>query len=325
MRCPKCHYISFGSADRCRNCGYEFLLAVESRRRSICRSRAASRRVVRWRISSWLSGPRSSCRRTPVFARIADRWRGRRRACRSGQRRVRASICRSSGGTAVRQVTTRRSSRRRRFRARRCRCGGASPRWRARGPTARCRPMMPEPELAVRIVRVRDARATETAFPRDGPLEAPTPDRPGACVGRSPASSPGSSTSSCSPRSMPRSCIHAARRRTAARGDSRRCQPCRSGCFCCCSTAATSPSSRPLEARPSARCSPASRSWPTASRGSRRRRLEGWRDARRGGAARQRPISSRCCPPGLGFAAILFDSDGRALHDRLAETRVVKA
>ena len=30
-------------------------------------------------------------------------------------------------------------------------------------------------------------------------------------------------------------------------------------------------------------------------------------------------------PMGLGFAAILFDSDGRALHDRLAETRVVKA
>jgi uncharacterized RDD family membrane protein YckC len=30
MRCPKCHYISFGSSDRCRNCGYEFLLAVET-------------------------------------------------------------------------------------------------------------------------------------------------------------------------------------------------------------------------------------------------------------------------------------------------------
>ena len=29
MRCPKCHYISFGSADRCRNCGYEFVLASE--------------------------------------------------------------------------------------------------------------------------------------------------------------------------------------------------------------------------------------------------------------------------------------------------------
>lgn len=27
MRCPKCHYISFESADRCRNCGYEFSLA----------------------------------------------------------------------------------------------------------------------------------------------------------------------------------------------------------------------------------------------------------------------------------------------------------
>ncbi len=28
MRCPKCHYISFESADRCRNCGYEFSLAA---------------------------------------------------------------------------------------------------------------------------------------------------------------------------------------------------------------------------------------------------------------------------------------------------------
>ena len=29
MRCPKCHYISFGSVDRCRNCGYELMPAVE--------------------------------------------------------------------------------------------------------------------------------------------------------------------------------------------------------------------------------------------------------------------------------------------------------
>lgn len=28
MRCPKCHYISFESADRCRNCGYEFSLSA---------------------------------------------------------------------------------------------------------------------------------------------------------------------------------------------------------------------------------------------------------------------------------------------------------
>jgi uncharacterized RDD family membrane protein YckC len=27
MRCPKCHYISFEASDRCRNCGYEFSLA----------------------------------------------------------------------------------------------------------------------------------------------------------------------------------------------------------------------------------------------------------------------------------------------------------
>ena len=30
MRCPKCHYISFGSATRCRNCGYEFSLSEEA-------------------------------------------------------------------------------------------------------------------------------------------------------------------------------------------------------------------------------------------------------------------------------------------------------
>jgi uncharacterized RDD family membrane protein YckC len=29
MRCPKCHYISFGSVTRCRNCGYEFSFAAE--------------------------------------------------------------------------------------------------------------------------------------------------------------------------------------------------------------------------------------------------------------------------------------------------------
>ena len=30
MRCPKCHYISFDSNERCRNCGYEFSLSVDS-------------------------------------------------------------------------------------------------------------------------------------------------------------------------------------------------------------------------------------------------------------------------------------------------------
>lgn len=31
MRCPKCHYISYDSGDRCRNCGYEFALAPETK------------------------------------------------------------------------------------------------------------------------------------------------------------------------------------------------------------------------------------------------------------------------------------------------------
>jgi uncharacterized RDD family membrane protein YckC len=31
MRCPKCQYISFDTGDRCRNCGYEFSLTVDAR------------------------------------------------------------------------------------------------------------------------------------------------------------------------------------------------------------------------------------------------------------------------------------------------------
>lgn len=30
MRCPKCQYISFDSTDRCRNCGYEFALTAQT-------------------------------------------------------------------------------------------------------------------------------------------------------------------------------------------------------------------------------------------------------------------------------------------------------
>jgi uncharacterized RDD family membrane protein YckC len=30
MRCPKCHYISFDSHERCRNCGYEFSLSADT-------------------------------------------------------------------------------------------------------------------------------------------------------------------------------------------------------------------------------------------------------------------------------------------------------
>jgi uncharacterized RDD family membrane protein YckC len=32
MKCPKCQYISFDTGDRCRNCGYEFSLTVEQPR-----------------------------------------------------------------------------------------------------------------------------------------------------------------------------------------------------------------------------------------------------------------------------------------------------
>ena len=30
MKCPKCQYITFDSGDRCRNCGYDFSLTVET-------------------------------------------------------------------------------------------------------------------------------------------------------------------------------------------------------------------------------------------------------------------------------------------------------
>ena len=30
MKCPKCDYIGFEAVDRCRNCGYEFALALST-------------------------------------------------------------------------------------------------------------------------------------------------------------------------------------------------------------------------------------------------------------------------------------------------------
>ena len=29
MKCPKCQYFSFDSGERCRNCGYDFSLALD--------------------------------------------------------------------------------------------------------------------------------------------------------------------------------------------------------------------------------------------------------------------------------------------------------
>ena len=42
MKCPKCGYIGFEAVDRCRNCGYEFSLAVRAPQRDDLEMRSAS-------------------------------------------------------------------------------------------------------------------------------------------------------------------------------------------------------------------------------------------------------------------------------------------
>ena len=52
MKCPKCNYIGFEPADRCRNCGYDFSLADRGGPSPTCRCAARSR-WARWPTSTW--------------------------------------------------------------------------------------------------------------------------------------------------------------------------------------------------------------------------------------------------------------------------------
>ena len=133
MRCPKCHYISFGSVDRCRNCGYELMLAVEPPPLDLpiqsgdqpigpLGDFVLSERGPAPQRSRHSPNPRAL---TPQRqASIGTGGAVAFRASALRRRRVRA--------------TTPRSSRRQRFLGRRCPCAGGNRRSRARVRNAAC-------------------------------------------------------------------------------------------------------------------------------------------------------------------------------------------
>ena len=206
MRCPKCHYISFGSAERCRNCGYEFLLAVETpppvdlpiqsddERAGPLADFVLAERAPAPLPTSVLSELTSPALPVlvPVLVRAQDWQRARAwpPSVRRPGRRVSTSPC-----SAVKRVTTRRSSLRPRFRERRCRCAGASPRPPGREPIARSHPMSrsrDRPASCASGIAVRRRRSLRAACRS-------TPRSPTSSSRRQslPACSPVVSTSSC--------------------------------------------------------------------------------------------------------------------------------
>ena len=122
MRCPKCHYISFGSVDRCRNCGYEFVLAVEPPPLDLP-IQSGDQTI----------GPLGGFRAERPRIRAAgsalpeSRTSGAARRPPAAVRAQRPRFDLPLFGEAADAATTRRSSRRRRFRGRRCPCAAAQP------------------------------------------------------------------------------------------------------------------------------------------------------------------------------------------------------
>ena len=162
MRCPKCQYISFDSSERCRNCGYEFSLTADAAAPSICRFRPATNRSARSRFRA-----RSDSRPEPARPT-------RRARCRSGRRRRRDrspahSICRSSRSARIPMIPPRvvtpapRRDRRWRFGVRpRCRRGPASP---VRGTGTRSRADEPPARRTVRRRAVTTAAEPTSTVP----------------------------------------------------------------------------------------------------------------------------------------------------------------
>jgi uncharacterized RDD family membrane protein YckC len=315
MRCPKCHYISFGSVERCRNCGYEFRLAIETPPPVDLPIQSGDDRegpladfVLAERPSSPSAGP------SPGLAASAGVAAKRPS---TGSPRLDLPLFGGEAGDDTPLVTPPAIPR--------------TPLSVRRGQPAPARPRsdraLPsdEPELgSPRIVRIRDGRSTEAEFPREVSFEASKPDvlEPASVAARLLAGfldlivlatidgavlyftllvAELPPTNVWSLPAVPLGVFL-----LLLNG----------GYLALFTIAGGQTIGKMLTGIRVVADRPATNSEADAP---------GLRVS--AGAAVLRATASlvSMLPAGLGFAAILFDSDRRALHDRLAETRVVKA
>ncbi len=182
MRCPKCHYISFGSVERCRNCGYEFRLAVETPPPVDLPIQSADERAgpladfvlaerapapLPTSVVSELTSP-SSPSAGPSPGLAASAGLAAKRTSTASQRLDLPLFGGAAGDDAP--LVTPPAIPRTPLSVRRGQPAGARPRADRALPSAEPEPGSP------RIVRVRDRRSTEAEFPRDVSFEASKPD-----------------------------------------------------------------------------------------------------------------------------------------------------
>ncbi len=171
MRCPKCHYISFGSTDRCRNCGYEFLLAVEAPPVDlpIQSDDDAVGPLADFVLTERGPAPQSKS----VFSELTSHAAGASSAGRSpsgGSARFDLPLFGGAEAVDDAPLVAPSAVPRTPLSVRRSQPAIARPR-------SERPPQSDEPEPgAPRILRVRDGRSIETGFPREVAREAPKPE-----------------------------------------------------------------------------------------------------------------------------------------------------
>jgi uncharacterized RDD family membrane protein YckC len=314
MRCPKCHYISFGSVDRCRNCGYELLLAVETAPLDlpIQSGDQAIGPLADFVLDERGSASAFTDSTSPVSTN------GRRASTVPGASRLDLPLFGGRGAGDDAPLVTPPAVPRTPLSVRRGQPAIARPRT-DRGL------LTDEPELGARRVNhTSDGPALETALPREIPLEAQRPDalEPASVVARALAGLvdlvvlgtidgaivyltlrllelPLAEVWSLPPVPLGVFLVLL------------------NGGYLAIFTAAGGQTIGKMLARIRV---VAERSPEDLESG-----LAGGRVTLGAAVLRASAYLVSLMPAGLGFAVILFDSDGRALHDRLAETRVVKA
>jgi uncharacterized RDD family membrane protein YckC len=319
MRCPKCHYISFGSLDRCRNCGYEFLLAVEAPPVDlpIQSDDQAIGPLADFVLTERGPTPQSKS----MISELTSHSSGAGSAGRhpvTGSSRFDLPLFGGPGTGDDAPLVTPAAVPRTPLSVRRSQPAIGRPR-----SERALQSDEPEPGSA-RILRVRDGRSLETGFPREGSLDAPQPE---VLV----RASVGARLLAGLLDVLVLGTIDAAILYFTLRlvdlplTEIWSLPPVPLGVFLLLlnggylaifTTAGGQTIGKMLTGiKVVADRSPED---PEADGA-------GLRVSVGAAALRATACLVSLLPAGLGFAAILFDSDGRALHDRLAETRVVKA
>jgi len=315
MRCPKCHYISFGSVDRCRNCGYELLLVVET---PLDLPIQSGDQVI-GPLGDFVLSERGSVAAARPFSESTspEATSARRSSLPAGTPRLDLPLFGAEGGDDAPLVTPSAIPR--------------PPLSVRRGEPAIARPR-PEPALLTDdpepgprgVVRHRDGRPMETMSAREGPLDA---SKSGALASASVAARLFAGLVDILVLGTIDGAIlyFTLRLLDLPLAEVRSLPPVPLGVFLLLLNGGYLAIFTAAGGQTIGKMLTGIRVVAERSAEDLESDGAGLRVSLGAAVLRATAYLVSLLPAGLGFAALLFDPDGRALHDRLAETRVVKA